>query len=393
MLVNSLLRLILAHGAIIKPISRNAVDRHLIDNVTQMYGCNCGCNPDGSGAGGRPCTASALAECGEAGERTNMTGQPCLWFSQGCGIGCDACDNHTQHSNGKPMCTHQMEPTLPKSLWTVNRYKQEDPAKDAYRYHPWRAPGFAPVVDVCGMAGGSPNPGGGAAVFTQSRYAKQGDLGSYVLPKSPSGTVWTAGSAVEVSWGVRANHGGGYQFRLCAAAENLTETCMQKMPLPFALGAKSFLQYNDGSTGASFEPVDVHVGTKPAGSTWRMNPIPGINQPSFTHYYGHGKDACNVSHTGIPLPTGRGCMEFEPIACDEDAPNPEPWRAVPGYGHPAGPELMGKCSGNLINAAVVDQILIPHDTPPGEYVLGFRWDCEESAQVWSSCSDVTIAAA
>jgi len=26
----------------------------------------------------------------------------------------------------------------------------------------------------------------------------------------------------------------------------------------------------------------------------------------------------------------------------------------------------------------------------GEWVLGWRWDCEESNQVWASCSDVTI---
>ena len=30
------------------------------------------------------------------------------------------------------------------------------------------------------------------------------------------------------------------------------------------------------------------------------------------------------------------------------------------------------------------------ELPPGEYVVGWRWDCEESSQVWTSCSDVTI---
>ena len=28
-------------------------------------------------------------------------------------------------------------------------------------------------------------------------------------------TVWKAGSVVETIWNVRANHGGGYQYRLC----------------------------------------------------------------------------------------------------------------------------------------------------------------------------------
>ena len=34
----------------------------------------------------------------------------------------------------------------------------------------------------------------------------------------------------------------------------------------------------------------------------------------------------------------------------------------------------------------------PADLEPGEWVLGLRWDCEKSAQVWQSCADVTITA-
>merc|ERR1719474_1914945 len=30
----------------------------------------------------------------------------------------------------------------------------------------------------------------------------------------------------------------------------------------------------------------------------------------------------------------------------------------------------------------------PHNIPPGDYVLGWMWDCEESSQIWASCSDV-----
>ena len=31
------------------------------------------------------------------------------------------------------------------------------------------------------------------------------------------------------------------------------------------------------------------------------------------------------------------------------------------------------------------------DIEPGEYVLSWRWDCEQTPQVWNSCADVTIA--
>ena len=38
-----------------------------------------------------------------------------------------------------------------------------------------------------------------------------------VLPYSPSGTKWMAGSAVEVQWAITYNHGGGYQYVVIAA--------------------------------------------------------------------------------------------------------------------------------------------------------------------------------
>ena len=110
---------------------------------------------------------------------------------------------------GKSLCgVDGMEPTLPRSLWTMNRNANENPENDLFKYHPWRAPGFAPVADVCGMARGDPRPGTDAAVFTATKYAKQGDLGSVVLKAAPSDTVWEAGSTVQVAWGIRANHGG-----------------------------------------------------------------------------------------------------------------------------------------------------------------------------------------
>jgi len=38
---------------------------------------------------------------------------------------------------------------------------------------------------------------------------------------------------------------------------------------------------------------------------------------------------------------------------------------------------------------IVDKVVVPN-VPPGEYVLGWRWDSEQSSQVWSVCADVTI---
>jgi hypothetical protein len=39
---------------------------------------------------------------------------------------------------------------------------------------------------------------------------------------------------------------------------------------------------------------------------------------------------------------------------------------------------------------VADVVKIPANIPPGDYILGFRYDCEATAQVWSNCADVVI---
>jgi hypothetical protein len=133
------------------------------------------------------------------------------------------------------------------------------------------------VFDACGRAGGGivgGKVGGGAAFYIETIHAKEGDLGSKVLPPAPSGVAYKAGGAFEATWGMRANHGGGqfansprtavmtvigqtlrqsmcsacipgYQYRLCPSASPLTESCLQAMPLPFA-GVQQ-LQYTNGT--------------------------------------------------------------------------------------------------------------------------------------------------
>merc|ERR1711865_57037 len=32
--------------------------------------------------------------------------------------------------------------------------------------------------------------------------------------------------------------------------------------------------------------------------------------------------------------------------------------------------------------AVEDTLQVPAGIPPGDYVLGFRWDCEQTTQIW-----------
>jgi hypothetical protein len=57
------------------------------------------------------------------------------------------------------------------------------------------------------MAGGTlpQHAGPGEAVFANNSFASMGDLGSEVLKPAPSGTIWTVGTSVKVSWGIRYN--------------------------------------------------------------------------------------------------------------------------------------------------------------------------------------------
>ena len=85
---------------------------------------------------------------------------------------------------------------------TVNRNATAGSIYDIYKHNPWRAPGSAPVVDPCGLAGGTPwgkwAPEWGNYVNTT--YASHGDYGSKVLPEFPTNTTWTIGGHAEVIW-------------------------------------------------------------------------------------------------------------------------------------------------------------------------------------------------
>jgi hypothetical protein len=223
-----------SHGSLVRPAPRNARDGALpafVGGRSPLVSCNCG-DPE--------------AGCNE-GLRAPGGGQPCLWFSQGCFIGCQTCTGSDREGDGVARANNSNDcvgprggpsrqpagsssmPLLPKRLWTMNREAQEDSPADVYRFHPWRAPGSAPVTDCCGTAGGtSPKyRGPGEAVFAgvvlNGTNVTMGALGSHVLPRGPAAARWRRGATAQVSWGLRFNHGGGYQYRLCSTTEELSE--------------------------------------------------------------------------------------------------------------------------------------------------------------------------
>merc|ERR1711872_1006928 len=194
-----------------------------------------------------------------------------------------------------------------------------------------KSPWMAPGsidIDACGIYGGG-------------RFANMTTATAEMpFPKAEyEPTVWMPGQKVEVTWFVAANHVGGYQFRLCKLKNNLSrkdvsEECFRQEPLPFATRETSVLNianwWNRGNESL-WDLVtlpETYEGTTPEGSVWRKT--------MYNADFGKTKDK-------------------------------NEW-------------------------AMKDILQVPSHLTPGQYVLGFRWDCEKTTQVWSSCADITVVA-
>jgi len=340
-----------AHGAMTMPPPRNAID-------STLPGMNWG---NGSTRTGH---MEPLSVWCANGTTSCAPGQSVFWFSQGCTPGCDACDGQGQRIPNWDHCNttraEPLKPTLAKKYWSANRNATEGTPQDIWKYQPWRSPGLAPVNDACGMAGGNPTPMYNGAEYTPTPFAKQGDLGSVVLKPRDMGVVWKAGSLVNVSWYIAFNHGGGYKYRICPRSMPLTEECFQlpEHQLDFA-SREHIVLFKEGP-----KRIPNTIVKEGGGLGWMLNPIP---MPNFI-----GSDCDDMSgHPCNGCPCGSG---YPGGNTDEDFPNP------------FGKSNMGK------NTAIVDLVKVPSMLPPGDYVVGFRWDCETSSQVWSTCADVSIVA-
>merc|ERR1712190_661506 len=80
---------------------------------------------------------------------------------------------------------------------------------------------------------------------------------------------------------------------------------------------------------------------------------------------------CNGACAGSGSSKGRG-------TCPGATQFPEPMPGMSGFGK------------SIFRFSVVDQVMVPADLEPGEYLLSWRWDCEQSDQVFQNCADVLI---
>eukprot|EP00326_Haptolina_ericina_P000681 CAMPEP_0181207818 /NCGR_PEP_ID=MMETSP1096-20121128/21792_1 /TAXON_ID=156174 ORGANISM="Chrysochromulina ericina, Strain CCMP281" /NCGR_SAMPLE_ID=MMETSP1096 /ASSEMBLY_ACC=CAM_ASM_000453 /LENGTH=374 /DNA_ID=CAMNT_0023298851 /DNA_START=49 /DNA_END=1173 /DNA_ORIENTATION=+ len=357
-----------AHGGLVIPPPRNNYNNSDPREIVHPW-------TDGRRLGG-PCAGSA-----------------CLWFNEGCFSGCPSCiegfpmlpanfsPSAQMNYYGKPNCDRPTGPTLPEKYRTWN-IKNLSPFSDYTKYHPWRSPGHAPTSDPCGVAGGYAKPTGGGGETPMG--ATQGDRGSALPRHAEVRTEWPAGGVAEVGWMLAANHGGGYLYSLCPAGSELTEACLDQMPLAYADSFHTirYIAGPEEGTELIINATDVSVGTHPVGSAWRVNPIPACNcDKGFGCSVGGSAEGGDQAYWNGTNPTPKGF----------DCPTGTAFQPPFDYGY--GQQLWDLGPGTEPPEAMNTWVIIDHLKVPaakGEYVLRWRWDVEQNSQIWSHCADVTI---
>jgi hypothetical protein len=75
-----------------------------------------------------------------------------------------------------------------------------------------------------------------------------------------------------------------------------------------------------------------------------------------------------------------GAWLLRPLAYPEPLPNTH------GFGH----NNSTKVEDGFHDYSVVDTVAVPAGLAPGDYLLSWRWDCEQTTQVWQNCADIRI---
>eukprot|EP00729_Bicosta_minor_P011101 gene11101-15820_t len=336
----------LGHGAQVNPRTRNSVDYI-------------------SGVNTQRCSNLTGAACNN--------GQASFWYSQGCFIGCPTCDEASGRRQ-TDLCGLGFKQTLTdKKYWSLNRDAVPGSSLDIYKHNPWRAPGAAPVSDACGLAGGSHSRKDGAEAgdYVQTQFAQHGDVGTEVLKPLMDYTPPVV----------------------------LREACDVQVLVLLVFGNAWTTQLLTES-----QTTFVTEGTTPPGSMWSMIPMPPTLLGPCCLAGAEGYDNSSTPNTCASSEGGNQCFH----SCAPDAQNFTACPETPGSDcsrcdqvrkvlpgryktAPQFPAPCTNCEGVDWNGfSVKDTVKIPAHIEPGNYILGFRYDCEATAQVWSNCADVVV---
>ena len=247
-------------------------------------------------------------------------------------------------------------------------------------------------------------------------------------------TRWQKGTVVEAAYTLYSNHAGGYSCtshfasislrlsivfllissraadRLCkqSANVNVTEECFEAGHLDF-VGDTHIVQWGaDKSSRREIPAVYTSNGTHPAGSMWARGPIPTCAGANGGYVWRHGSAIdCepypwrpeNLRKVRAPyLPelcchSCSFCRERSSLSLPACVPLPHV-RVSGGWQTQFPPPLPGLYGwgtdykpgpNNHWPFLIIDRLQVPSGLPDGDYVLSWRWDCEQGAQVWTTC--------
>jgi len=398
------------------------------------------------------------------------------WYQVGCAIGCECSGGGKEdYPDLEEICekagSTPANATLPLSASTWNS-RSESPRGDWNALMPWRSPGTAVPLDMCGIASGFlpsadvqyPHEFAGTTLL-------QGTKGSS-LPRGGI-TEWIVGEVVEASWHLVVNHGGGYQYRV---SKYLADGRLSDDLVPLAFADDVHVVSFGSRAPFEIPATDVTVGVTPEGAAWRRLPLPACNCDSgagcavrtsdstggaviddFIVTYSNGTKPHGTCLTGLQFeaphltdgtwPEGYGyyvatlkheeyamspCEQHEgpdtcrvDSACDWYEEKNACYKTSDQGGDGGGNGGKGcsahkdqnSCVGNVLctwyesdakkvcyeaktrrrslqkqeektSWHITDRLVAPSE--PGDYVLQWRWDNEQTPQVWTTCADIKV---
>ena len=166
-------------------------------------------------------------------------------------------------------------------------------------------------------------------------------------------------------------------YRLCpkSGPGAVTESCFQSHHLTLN-GNTSYIQW--GANPYARTPIPAlrtTSGTFPPKSQWTRNPIPAC--AGYLGGVGGGfncKASKGATQFPPPLP---GLFGYGKTECYD------------GRGAHCTQEEQTKLAYKF-NFNIVDKLTVPKSLPAGDYWLGYRYDAEQTPQVWAQCADVTL---
>jgi len=230
--------------------------------------------------------------------------------------------------------------------WTLEKFEKRSLT------NPWSAPGSAPIYGSCGTDGGNPYGCGPDGTNPHPVYGSccGGDCGGWeggrsaishaeegLFDGAPT-TTWTRGTPADVYWIQGAEHRGGYAYRLCKIP------ILPGPPRHFNMGGLTEECFNNGHLNFHGESTWIYK-----KSYNQFDPQKWVERPAVRTREG-------------TFPVG---SQWAKIDLPQDTEGGSAW-------------------------AFWDKVEVPADIEPGQYVLSFRWDCQKSPQIWSSCANINI---